>query len=172
MNLINEYIFGILTKYLLYFLRMMVESSRSNLFLKQEVQGKNLSSLELFLSCTIFYNINKIDVKGARKWKESMEMLFLHWYVKLKRKVTKKVETCYNIRIVWVLYEILKKNLEVLYDDVTKAFEIRSNEFYVLTSSCVVFKQAASFEKEIKDFIAEVDEEIEELELIELRGQP
>jgi hypothetical protein len=26
----------------------------------------------------------------------------------------------YNIRIVWVLYEILK-NLEVLYDDVTKA---------------------------------------------------
>jgi hypothetical protein len=27
-------------------------------------------------------------------------------------------------------------------------------------------------EKEIKDFIAEVDEEIEELELIELRGQP
>jgi hypothetical protein len=32
-------------------------------------------------------------------------------------------------------------------------------------------EQAASFEK-IKDFIAEVDEEIEELELIELRGQP
>jgi hypothetical protein len=30
-------------------------------------------------------------------------------------------------------------------------------------------EQAASFEKEIKDFIAEVDEEIEELELIELR---
>jgi hypothetical protein len=77
----------------------------------------------------------------------------------------------YNIRIVWVLYEILK-NLEVLYDDVTKAFEIRSNEFkYVLTktSSCVVSWTQVW---EIKDFIAEVDEEIEELELIELRGQP
>jgi hypothetical protein len=35
-----------------------------------------------------------------------------------------------------------------------------------------LYEQAASFEKEIKDFIAEVDEEIEELELIELRGQP
>jgi hypothetical protein len=33
-------------------------------------------------------------------------------------------------------------------------------------------EQAAKFRKEIKDFIAEVDEEIEELELIELRGQP
>jgi predicted AlkP superfamily phosphohydrolase/phosphomutase len=69
-----------------------------------------------------------------------------------------------------------KKNLEVLYDDVTKAFEIRSNEFkYVLTKKQVhalYREQAASFEKEIKDFIAEVDEEIEELELIELRGQP
>jgi predicted AlkP superfamily phosphohydrolase/phosphomutase len=66
-----------------------------------------------------------------------------------------------------------KKNLEVLYDDVTKAFEIRSNEFkYVLTKKQVhalYREQAASFEKEIKDFIAEVDEEIEELELIELR---
>jgi hypothetical protein len=81
---------------------------------------------------------------------------------------------CYNIRIVWVLYEILKKNLEVLYDDVTKAFEIRSNEFKYNkeTSSCVVSWTSCKFRKEIKDFIAEVDEEIEELELIELRGQP
>jgi hypothetical protein len=51
---------------------------------------------------------------------------------------------------------------------------IRSNEFkYVLTKKQVhalYREQAASFEKE--DFIAEVDEEIEELELIELRGQP
>jgi predicted AlkP superfamily phosphohydrolase/phosphomutase len=55
-----------------------------------------------------------------------------------------------------------KKNLEVLYDDVTKAFEIRSK--YVLTKKQVhalYREQAASFEKEIKDFIAEVDEEIE-----------
>jgi hypothetical protein len=35
---------------------------------------------------------------------------------------------------------------------------------------CIVNK--LQVEKEIKDFIAEVDEEIEELELIELRGQP
>jgi hypothetical protein len=60
---------------------------------------------------------------------------------------------CYNIRIVWVLYEILKKNLEV-YDDVTKAFEIRSNEFkYVLTKKQVhalYREQAASFERKLK----------------------
>jgi hypothetical protein len=35
---------------------------------------------------------------------------------------------------------------------------------------CII-EQAAGFRK-FKDFIAEVDEEIEELELIELRGQP
>jgi hypothetical protein len=34
---------------------------------------------------------------------------------------------------------------------------------------CIVNKLQVS---KIKDFIAEVDEEIEELELIELRGQP
>jgi hypothetical protein len=60
-------IFRILTKYLLYFLRMMVESSRSNLEAGSSRQ-EFLSSLGIIISsCTIFYNINKIDVKGARK---------------------------------------------------------------------------------------------------------
>jgi hypothetical protein len=43
---------------------------------------------------------------------------------KFEERLLRLGMNCYNIRIVWVLYEILKKNLEVLYDDVTKAFEI------------------------------------------------
>jgi hypothetical protein len=35
-----------------------------------------------------------------------------------------------------------------------------------------LYREQAASSKRIKDFIAEVDEEIEELELIELRGQP
>jgi hypothetical protein len=67
MNLINEY-FRILTKYLLYFLRMMVESSRKIFLEAGSSRQEFLSSLGIIISsCTIFYNINKIDVKGARK---------------------------------------------------------------------------------------------------------
>jgi hypothetical protein len=110
-----------------------------------------LSSLGIIISsCTIFYNINKIDVKGARKWKREYGDASLICGQNLKKRLQKKVETWNELQHSYSLSSLRDfKKKSVLYDDVTKAFEIRSNEFkYVLTKKqCVVSWTSCKFRK-------------------------